>query len=144
MGICQSCLYGESDIVDENEQTALLREPQPVYYTVKDPDPRDRKKHEQLLNSIVNFTGRNLIDVTSVGVEEVASSGKSAGEYQQALDTFQNYPLEEPLSKFDKNLSLKLSTSQVDWLNKLAKEAEEAVLGGPRVAAVGELVQTFG
>jgi hypothetical protein len=145
MGICQSCLYGEPELAEENEQTGLLRDPQPVYAATKDTDMKDRKKHERVLKNIVNFTGRNLIDVTSAEVEDFAINGRSATEYKQALEALvEELPAEEPLTKFDNHLSLKLKRSQVDWLNKLAMGAEEAIQKEPRIAPVGDLVQTFG
>lgn len=146
MGICQSCLYGElPDIEEENEQAGLLGDSQTTYATMKDNDVKDRKKHEETLNNIVNFTGRNLIDVTSVGIEDFTINGKSTSEYKQALDIILDQePTDELPTKFGKNLSLKLAKSQIDWLNKLAHSAEEAIDKEPRIVASGELVQTFG
>ncbi|CAN6626276.1 hypothetical protein TRVA0_010S02938 [Trichomonascus vanleenenianus] len=180
MGICSSCLRGAFDFDEDrigelqNERTPLLQdrngvEPQVSEVTIGDgsvsgsanADDDDKVKRDQALNEIVTYTGKNLIDVTSVSQPEVRTIGKSANEYKRILAElkFSNESAgTSPASGYKSRvrsvssvqtvLPKKASNEQLtekdkNWLNELAVAANRAINNEPPIKPVGELILQF-
>lgn len=143
-----------------DEQTPLLgdstQESAPATATLNNNQQYDRAKRDEILNEIVQFTGDNLIDVSSVSQPEVRTIGKSANEYKRVLAELKyagstgTSPTSTNASSVNSRTLLPkasansiLSDSDKKWLNSLADSATKAINEEPTVHPVGTLVLNF-
>lgn len=165
MGICLSCLRDEGE-EEPQEQSPLLQQQDshPSYMTgsvttIREEPSVDRVKRDQTLRDIVEFTGENFIDVTSVAQPEVRTVGKSAADYKRALaelkafSNSQNAPASSspPSMTFSpssdcvlpKASEEELSEQDQQWLKSLGQGITKALSQEPVVHSVGDLVLDF-
>lgn len=157
--------------VQLNEQTPLLREIN-NHSVVPREEPQERTRRDITLAEIVNFTGQNLIDVTSISQPEVRTIGKSANEYKRILAELRyagsngststsptnsmttshtvgrNGSTRSKSGTMSSSILPKRSSSLVTeqdrtWLKNLGSSASRAVQEEPVVKAVGNLVLSF-
>lgn len=152
-----------------NEQTPLLSDSGNSHdgAQLTNSQTYDRVKREEVLNDIVQYTGENLIDVTSISQPEVRTVGKSANEYKKILaelkyansggtsssvstspnstnasSSVNNHSLNKSLLPKTSTNSL-ISDTEKKWLDGIASEATKALKDEPIVHPVGTLVLNF-
>ncbi|KAA8917095.1 hypothetical protein TRICI_000767 [Trichomonascus ciferrii] len=140
-----------------DEQTPLLADStSPTTTTQINNEQYDQAKREEILNDIVQFTGDNLIDVSSVSQPEIRTIGKSANEYKRVLAELKyagstgTSPSSTNASSVNSrtllpkaSASSNLSDSDKKWLNNLADGAVKAIKQEPTVHSVGTLILNF-
>lgn len=141
MGACLSCL-SPSQEPGLNENTPLLSDDPHVTQPASNASATeiDKLKREQELSQIVDFTGRNLIDLISVQQPEPQSSMRSASEYKAIIQRNSQAKLKDSWPK------LKKSTDSGDfsWLKDLAKKGDDAIKAEPVIEASEPLIVSFG